>query len=575
MAIEHLIEKFKNELPGYKISGYTEMCAPVFKRNIHCLMQSRGQLPVVVEFVLHYYNLGVSLDEIAPILGLDKELIEQAWWELVYHDFVNDRTKHITQDGQDYLQERRMDKKEQVLVQVCIDGLLGSVRMDSTHLMSNKQVRDNGLKSLHPAIPLPSIESIEFLKVKKVIHEYKKVDEELYDGDLIEIVNIEGNKTFFKRINILFYSNDDKNTRIAVYEGMEHVEEYEDALNILENNGDVILKPLTAKYPQLNLILELDLSTEECGPGNIFDSWIHLVKSAKSEIFLTLPLLDICTPSDMLVESLLVALEKGVSVTVLASGREFSSKYQKEQYTKLFQLAKKYKKMYFSQTPFLGNKVLTVDGNTGVISDFRRVPIHLPGSHEGYVEYGYLLSEQNVKQCHSRLKPLIQKTEILKPKRVDKQWLSTKMKTIIGLINVVDERLKETNGIGWLGDSLIPNSIALQSVPIAYTEDSFKLFITTTNISISECIDAVKRNYFWNEFKLICPLSIFHILQKIRMYRNLCNHIEIDEKYKVTFYQFLDEDLAGCLPHFVGNGFLYLQIKLLEDLEAELRFYLR
>lgn len=571
MAIEHLVDKFKDELPGYKISGYTEMCAPVFKRSLHCLMQNRGQLPVVVEFVLHYYNLGVGLEEIAPILGLDKELIEQAWWELVYHDFVDDRTKRITQEGQDYLQERRMEKREQALVQVCIDGILGSVKMDTTLLMANKQVRDNGLKSLRPVIPEPGVETIEFLKVKRVIGEYKKVDEELYDGDLIEIVNIEGNKTFFKRINILFYSNDDNNTRIAVYEGMERVEEYESALKILEANGDGILKPLNSKYPQANLISELDFGKEEHGPGKIFDDWTNLINNAKAEILISLPLLDICTPSDMLIEALAAAAKRGIQVMLLASGREFSSKHQKEQYVHLFQYAKKHKRLVLTQAPLLGNKLIIVDDNSGVISDFRRIPIYLPQSQEGFAEYGYSLNKQNVEKCKSIINPEIQKSDSLKPKRVDKQWLSTKMKTIIGLINKVDERLKDSSDKGWLGDSVIPNINALQTVPLASSEDSFKTFITAANISITESIEAVKKNYFWNEFKTICPSLLFHILEKIRMYRNFCNHIEIDEKYKSKFYQFLDEDLAGRLPYFIDNGFLYLQIKLLEDLETELR----
>ncbi|SFL70110.1 hypothetical protein [Pelosinus propionicus] len=575
MAIEHLVDKYKDELPGYKISGYIELCAPVFKCSLHCLMQSRGQLPVVVEFVLHYYSLGLSLDKISLIIGLDEELVDQAFWELVYQEFINDRTQRITQIGHDYLQERRMDKKEQILVPVCIDGLIGTVKRESSQLMKSRQVRENGLVSLRPVISPPNVDSVEFQQVKRVINEYKKIDAELYDGDLIDLVNVEGNKTFFKRLNVLFYTNDEKNTRIAVYEGLVRVEGYEDALNVLENNDNVILKGLPAHYPQSNLISGLDLSEEYCGPGIIYDNWISLIKSANSKITLSLPLIDICSPSDILIESLIAALKKEVHVTVLSSGREFCSKHQKEQYIKLFELTKKYKSLHLVQIPLWGNKVLTIDDNSGVISDFCRTTIHLQSSQEGYVEYGYLLNKENIEKCHSILNQNTKKSEVLQAKIVDKKWLALKMLTIKELINGVDERLKDINGKGWLGDSVIPNSIALLSVPLAYNEDSFKTFITATNISITESIETVEKGYFWNSFKAICPPGIFHVLEKVRMYRNFCNHIEIETKYKSKFYQFLDEDLAGCLPHFINNGFLYLQIKLLENLEVELRNYLK
>ena len=79
--------------------------------------------------------------------------------------------------------------------------------------------------------------------------------------------------------------------------------------------------------------------------------------------------------------------------------------------------------------------------------------------------------------------------------------------------------------------------------------------------------------YFWGDFKNLCP-NVQRVLHKIRMYRNFANHLEIDSNYKSIFYEYLDEDLLGRLPQFVKDGYLYLQIKILEDLEKEINKYL-
>ena len=135
--------------------------------------------------------------------------------------------------------------------------------------------------------------------------------------------------------------------------------------------------------------------------------------------------------------------------------------------------------------------------------------------------------------------------------------------------------MKIFNVLGWLGYSIIPNEQSLKTVPLALKETSFMAFITNLSISITESISVVKPRYLWTGFKNMCPPRLFHVIEKIRTYRNYCDHIVLDEQNRKRFLQYIGEDLAGCLPNFVPNGFLHLQVELLNELEKEIRNYVQ
>jgi len=565
MIIQQLAEKVKDELPGYELSGYVEVCAPIYKRTLNCLMASKGQLPVVTEFVLYYYSLEVQLDEIAQILGIDKDLVMDAWWDLIHRDFIDFRTKKINDIGYGYLQERKLEKVGEISVPVCIDGLIGTIKMDNSQLMRNKNVRENGLRSLYPVIPEINENNIKFQKVKSVINSYKKIDEEYYEGDLLDVSKVEGTKIFYKRLYVILYSNSDCHTRIAVYEGSEREDKYEQAMIHLENSGHRLLKPIPDTYPIVDLISKLNLKGEKGGPGFIYNNWLEFIKKSKSEIVIHLPLIELCSPDDMCINLLADALTRGVHVTIINSGREFASAYQKEQYSKLMKISSN--NIQVIQVPRFWHKFIIIDDQEGILSDYQKHNVHLAQTQVGYVEGGYLLDKTAIEYIQmSLVNPEVEILKALTPKKVNKQWLGLKMESLIRLANALDDELKVQNSVGWFGDFPIPNISNIRSAPIAINEATFKEFINSANQTFSESVDftgkkAGLRNYFWTNFKSLCP-NVQRVLHKIRMYRNLANHLEIDFKYKPIFYEYLDEDLRGRLPQFVQNGYLILQIKL-------------
>jgi hypothetical protein len=574
MLLEQLAEKVKDELSGYKLAGYVEVCVPFYKRSLECFMQTRGQLPVVTEFVLHFINLDLDLNDISAVMGLDYDIIEQVYWDLVHHEFIDMRTKQITERGSDYLTERRLDKIDQLTVPVCIDTLLETVKMDNSQLMKSHNVKDLGLRAIKPLINEPDAETIDFDQIKKVINDYKKIYEEYYEGDLLEVVNVNGSRTEYRRLRLILYSNDDGHTRIAAYDGLENISAYESVIIKSEQNGFQILKPLPVEFPTIDLIVELGL-TEFLDLGKTFEYWSKLMEEVKNNITFILPLIDCCTPQNSLIDKVLELLNRGIAVNIIASGREYSSKYQRAQYFKLLELQRQYFNLKVKQIPAFINKLVIADNLSGSCSKYSRITLSLPQSKEGYVEQGYYLTKNDVDVIYEKyISSNSSKKEI--ELNIDLTWIKAQIRILINLVNIADELLKKKHQIGWLGDEVIPHVNALNTIPLARNEETFKTFINAFNQSFSEVIDFAGkkgrvRNYFWKEFKNICPEDLFKVLSKTRMYRHSVHHISIDDDKKAKYYSFLDEDLDGCLPEFIPNGYLYLQVKLIKDLERELK----
>ena len=288
-------------------------------------------------------------------------------------------------------------------------------------------------------------------------------------------------------------------------------------------------------------------------------------------------MIELCSPDDMLINLLTDALARGVHVTIINSGREFASGYQKEQYSKLLKISSN--NIQLMHIPLFLQKFIIIDDQEGILSDYQKHNVYLAQTQVGYVESGYLLDKTAIEYIQmSLVNPEIESLKALIPKQIDKKWLNSKLENIMKLVNALDDELKVRNGVGWLGDLPIPNKSNLLNAPKAVNETTFKEFINSTNQSFSESVDftgkrAKMPKYFWGNFKSLCP-NVQRILHKIRMYRNFANHLEIDSNYKAIFYEYLDEDLLGRLPQFVKDGYLCLQIKLIEDLEKEIRNHL-
>ncbi|WP_368293088.1 hypothetical protein [Dehalobacter sp. TBBPA1] len=574
MSIEEIVDRFENELPGYSLVGYEELAFPVFSAHLYCLFQTERQLPVIEEFVLNYYDADVPKYQIHKLLGIDAEIVDNAWWKLIEAELINLRTKSITTEGKKYIKENKLDDFEKIFVKVNVDGLTGKMKKESSMLMSRTAVKDQQLRALHPLVESPDIEDIDLRQVKNVVKEYKKTSPESYPGEIIDVFHVETGNTKFKRLNLLVFRNNDS-IRFQIYDGSQKLDGYEAKLHELEEKGFQVIKTYGGKYfdHQYEMIEELSISvSEKIGPGKVWRGWCDNLKLANSKIIINFPLIDICTPNEQITYLIEKALEKGIKTEIIFSGQEFLNSDRKNKIDYFFKLKKIYKNLVLTHIPQSLNKCILVDDFRGIISVFIKNELCLPSSKQGLYEEGFHLTKEEVKlvndyYSNKRVNHTIKKIDLI----TTKQSLENKLKNIVKQVYTLDERMREHENIGWLGEVAMPEMTNLLDSPVAKNENTFKTFINAMNKSLVESIEqATKQHgvkkYFWNTFKEKYP-KLQRQLYKIRLYRNYMNHLVLEEQYKNTFFEFLNEDINGCFPQFVDNGFLILQTKIILDLE--------
>jgi hypothetical protein len=115
-------------------------------------------------------------------------------------------------------------------------------------------------------------------------------------------------------------------------------------------------------------------------------------------------------------------------------------------------------------------------------------------------------------------------------------------------------RAKLVNGVGWLEDESVPDAQKLVDGYLVKNEAQYKEVLNLMNKSLVENAENIwnrngLRKYFWEGFRGSYS-GLQRTLHKIKLYRHSTHHLSLDEKHKPTFYDFIDEDLKGCMSFF-------------------------
>lgn len=578
MIIEKLIKNVYAEFPGFDLVGYSEISIPVFRRKLLCSLVEKKGLAAVDEFVLRYMELEIPIEKCAEIMGLPLELVEQSWFNLLSLELIN-RESELTEIGKKYLVHFNLESYEDLEIVVSINGLTGDIELDNANLVTSKTLRETGLKAVKPLIETPNFHNIDMRKLRAAFNNLKKMIKK-EDKELVALNHVTDDAMKYKRLVVFVFADTDKNTRFMVYEGWQRMYKLESCLIDLENQGSRILKINMGSYyqghrPKISNELTQSMSDfPVLNLGMIDEEWNKLLKEAKSHVIISLPLIDLCDPSESLINNLLECIKRGVTVEVFVTGREFTNGYQRKQYESIL----RNKKIPVFNYPYYDSKVLIVDEEISILSDFKKTELELHSTKEAIAEFGYLLKEEEL--LAKILSRIEQYRKTIKPKYVgntDSDWFRNKMVKIIELYYQFDDKLKIINNIGWLEDESIPDIQKLLNVGLVSNEMQFKDLLNTMNKSLVEFVEAVwKRNnqksFFWDGFKNEFP-DLQKVMHKIKLYRNYTHHIVLEDKYKPTFYKFIDEDLGGSMPMFVENGYKIIQVKLIEEMEQALIKY--
>lgn len=575
MGIELIVEKYKNDLPGYNLSGYGEVGFPQYKVRLLCLMLKDKGLPVIDEYVLRLYKESISIDEMGLLLGIDQELVKSSWYNLIHLGLIHIDTKWITERGVSYLREHKIESNEKIHLDISMDGLSGEIKRNRMYI-NRKTVRETNLDVLNPLIEPPSVYNLKVPQIKKVLGEYQKRDPETYFGKLIDIIEVDNMPTQYKRLNILIFKNINEEYRFLICDDSQRYEEYESALISLEEAGKEILKYGIGNYFENNdLASNHKISkeyTEFLSPLEVRNYTHSILKSDQGNLYISLPIVKTKIPDDFLINLVQEKVKTEAEICIIVSGREFTDTFQKNQYEKLINIQKKYKNLAIINIPVFQNSSV-ISENQGVLSYLEKHGLKAPTSKYGITETGFLLNEKESKEyIKEKFKPLIDSKHIHNV--ISKEELKSKLFRIVQLVTDFDEYLLNINNIGWIGGGAIPDVQRLLESPLANTENDFKVFISSIHTSLGESLDKNgkshgDKNYFWNYFKNTFP-DLQKVMHKIRIYRHSTEHIALDEKPKENYFKFLDEDLDGSLPFFKDNGYRILQTKIILDLEQSL-----
>lgn len=580
MKIREAIIKNYNDLPGYKLVGYSEIAIPMYQRKIHVLSLIEKTIPVVEEFVLNFYKEGLNIEEIKMILGLEQELIDEAIAGLIQKDYIDSFTKKITILGETYLKNNKVEALEKQEFSIIIDGITGEVKKNNNNLILNKNIRSKGLRAIRANIEKPSIDELEFKSLQKVFNEYKEYDSETYNGTMIDIVHMEGNTTKYRKVDLLLFENDEKDVRLITFDGFNRLQDYEEKMKEIDLKGITLLKNIYGQYFQsddvnkINNIISSSNNSEVIKYENINKIYDEYLNDFNENILIVLPLISNCKISQALVDKIESKIKSRENISILLCGKDFIGENQKKMCKELKKLSLKNKEFLIMQTPKYFNKmVLNVKCKKGIISLYEKNKIELNSTKEGIVEKFFEIKDNDFDYIYNLLSSNYDQRESIKfiPYKNNKKELLSKIENLIYLVKDADGYMFNNDNIGWVESNGIPEIQRLKESPLANNEENFRIFIDSLNKSLVESLEnnakeKCQNKYFWNDFKINYP-ELQRVLNKIKTYRNKYNHLELNEKNKERYYEFLKEDMNGYMPEFIENGYLILQFKLLDELK--------
>jgi hypothetical protein len=590
MRIREAIVRNYNDLPGYKLIGYSEVAIPMYQRKVHVLALTKKSIPVVEEFVLNFYNEGLSLDDIKLVLGLEQQLIDEAMAGLIQRDYINNFTKEITDIGQDYLKNNNVESLEKEEFSIIIDGLTGEIKKNNNNLMVTKNIKNKGIRALRANIDKPTIGDLDFKSLRRVFNQYKESESvnenenEAYSGNMIDVVHMEGNTTKYRRIELLIFKNDENDVRVIAFDGFNRVEEYEEKLKELDSRGVTLLKYDYDEYFESGNVKNInEIVNSEDDVNNIEYEKVNLLyetylEQCSGTILITLPLISQCSITEAFVDKIESKLKKGLSINIILCGKDYKGEFQKKIYRKIKDVSSKYQTLTIKQTPHYFNKmIINLDNKESIVSIYEKNNISLTSTKEGIAEYFYEVKSNSCELIYNTILDDNKEREKIKfdLSNINKQVLRKMIDDILYLVKDADGYMYSNDDIGWIGSDEVPEINRFKEVPLANDEEKFRTFIDSINKSLVESLEINAnqkgyKKYFWNDFEHRYT-ELQSILNKIKTYRNKSNHLELNEFNKQKYYKFLNEDMGGYMPEFIYKGYLILQFKILNELETVIK----
>ena len=167
-----------------------------------------------------------------------------------------------------------------------------------------------------------------------------------------------------------------------------------------------------------------------------------------------------------------------------------------------------------------------------------------------------------------------QKTEFARmivPAGERTEWVLTTTKSIMNYMRQLEVVIRKQGTSPLFGSNSFPEADKLLDIPVALSENQFKVFISTFSNCFVESIENYgqsihNKSYFWNVIKNDYS-QLFQALLRVKAYRNWSEHLLLIPDMQKILDEFLATDLEDKNIYDVVDGYFVLQQCTMEKLK--------
>lgn len=578
MVSSELVELHKNDLPGYNLVGYKEVAIPYYQLNLKFLYTEQKTLSTIQEFTLNLSYQGLNEEQISDLIAIDYDAIHAAMLSLYQIDFISPITYQVTSDGLNYIKNNSIDSLETGQFTIMMDSITEKIDINLNQYIFAKTAKEENLFCIRGFIPKPTIDSLNFQKIKKAFNKYIAKEEVDIKGDLLEIVNVGYKPSKFKRIIVFLYQNNADEIRIQTFDRNYKIEGYEPVFFEIDKSGEDIAPYDVGNYFSSPFVQQIDsyiLSLDQTSQTISEDRYYNYLEKS-GDCTVILPLIDQDDCSELFLNIIKNKIKKGHLIHLIISGQEYLNNYQFELINEIMLLQHTApSNLFVTQVKEFLPSIVSSQGQ-GFIRILTKHDLALSTTKLGITEQLIILTETDL----IKLKELIPQIESFKEisftfPPIDATWVRTKMPVLKGLLFKFDEILKTKYSFGFLQQNGLPNDHDFLNIPLANSKSKCQVFLNSFNQAIYEPFISNSKafhdpKFYWITFKRDYP-NLQRIIDKTRVYRNKCTHFKLDINNQRLYDEYIDEDFNGFMPEIVRNGFIYMQYLIISQLESELR----
>lgn len=272
MAIEDLAKKYAYAIPGSRLVKYHDIAVPQYCMDMVLSIEKEKPISVLQEFILKFLAEGISeIQAISNFLGINSGAVHNAIadmqsLQLITTD-INNLTIKFTDKGREALRVLKTIHPEDVEYKLLMDGFTGEIYIDTLQKYKRKELKSMDMFAVPPYYSRPSMQDIEFEKVKAAISRFRNNNyyaKDKLEGKLLGITKLEKVYTEYSKASVLVYYSNNGELDIRVFKKATRVTEYENILLQMHNQNNAQIFELDFKnevddsqeHPYYDLISE-------------------------------------------------------------------------------------------------------------------------------------------------------------------------------------------------------------------------------------------------------------------------------------------------------------------------------